>query len=61
MKNTDAGIKCFHAIDKYSQSYEEFVSCFRHVTKENILQLYITQKDFLTSNNYPGGNPGYNI
>ena len=55
-----AGINCNHAFDKYSQAYGEIVSCFRHLSKDNILQQYITQKDFITSNNYPEGNPGYN-
>ena len=31
------------------------------MAKDNILQAYITQKDFITSNNYPDGNPGYNL
>ena len=60
-KLPDAGINCDYAIDKYSQAYGEIVSCFRHLAKDNILQPYITQKDFVTTNNYPGGNPGYNL
>ena len=57
----DAGKNCSYAIDKYSQAYGEIGSCFRHLAKDDILQLYITLKDFKTSNNYPDGNPGYNI
>ena len=41
------------SIDKYSQAYGETVSCFRHLGKDNILQPYFTQKDFLTSNVNP--------
>ena len=46
----DAGVNCNHAIDEYSHAYGEIVSCFRHSSKGNILQPYITQKDFITSN-----------
>ena len=60
-KFPDAGKNCNYAIDKYSQAYGEIVSCFRHLAKDNILQTYITQKDFVTSDNYPVGNPGYNL
>ena len=49
-------MKCIHAIDKYSQAYGK-----RHLAKVNILQPHITQKDFINSNNYPDGNPGYNL
>ena len=48
-------------IDKWSQAYGEIVSCFRHLSKDNKIQPYIAQKDFITSNNYPDGNPGYNL
>ena len=57
----DAGTNCNHAIDKYSQALGENVSCFRHLAEYNILQPYITQKDFITSNNYPDGNSGNKI
>ena len=60
-KFTDAGINCNYAIDKFSPAYGEIVSCFRHLAKDNILQPYITQKDFVTSKNCPYGNPGYNL
>ena len=60
-KILDAGINCNYAIDKQSQAYGKIVSCFRHLVNDNILQPYITQKDFVTSNNYPDGNPGYNL
>ena len=57
----DAGKNCEYAVDKNSQAYREVVSCFRHLAKYNILQKYITQKDFVTSKNYPDDNPGYNL
>ena len=60
-KLPDGREKCIYAIDKFSQVYGEIVSSFRHLATDNILQLYITQKDFITSNNYPDGNPGYNL
>ena len=60
-KFPDAGINCNYGIDKYSQAYGEIVSCFRHLSKDNILQPYITQKDFVTSNEYLNDNPGYKL
>ena len=60
-KFPDAGRNCNYAFDKISQAYGEFVSCFRHLAKDNLLQPYITQKDFVTSSTYPDGNPGYNL
>ena len=60
-KLPDAGICCNYATDKNSQALVEIVSCFRHLADDNDLQPYITQKDFITSNNYPDGNPGYNL
>ena len=60
-KFPDAGINCIYAIDKYSQAYGENVSCFKHLAKDKILRPYITQKDFITTNSYPDGNPGYNL
>ena len=60
-KFPDAGRDCSHAIDKCSQAYGEIVSCFRQLGKDDSLQPHITQKDFITSNNYPDCNPGYNL
>ena len=60
-KPPDAGTNCNYAIHKYSQAYGEVVSCFRHLAKDDFLQPYITQKDFVTSNDYPDGNLGYNF
>ena len=60
-KFPDAGIKYISAIDKKSQAYGKIVSCFRHLAKDNILQPHKTQKDFITSNDFPDGNLGYNL
>ena len=60
-KLPDVGRKRHCAIVKNSQAYVENVSCLRHIAKDNILQPYITQKDFITSINFPGGNPGYKL
>ena len=60
-KFPDVGRNCNYAIDKYSQAFGEIVSCFRHFAKAKILQPYVTQKDFITSNNYTDGNPGYKL
>ena len=59
-KFPDAGKKCNYALFRYSQAYEEIVSCFRQSAKDSILQPYLTQKEFISSNIYPNGNPGYN-
>ena len=60
-KFPNAGKNCNYAIDTFWKSYGESVSCIRHLAKYNTLQPFITQKDFVTSNNYPDGNPGYNL
>ena len=60
-KIPDAGTICNYAIDKYSQAYGKIGSSFRHFSKDKTLQPYITQKDFINSNNYPDVNPGYNL
>ena len=60
-KFPDAGLNCNYAIETYSQAYGEFVPCFRHLTKDNILPPYITQKNIVTSNDYTDDNPGHNL
>ena len=60
-KNTDASIICIYAIEKNSQAYEEFATCFRDLAKDNIFLPYNTQRDFLTSINYPDGIPDFNL
>ena len=49
-KYTDAGNNCGYAIAKHSPAYGKVVSCFRHLAKDDILQPFITQKDFVSSN-----------
>ena len=57
----DAIINSKYALDKYSQADRGIVYSFRHSGKDNTLQPYVTQKDFITSNIYPDGNLGYNL
>ena len=45
--------------DDYSQGYGQIEEAFRALTKDNILQLCITEDDFRSSND--GENIGYNI
>ena len=52
-EDPDAGINCNYAVNIYSQAYGENVSCFRYLAKNDNSQPYITQKDFITSNEYP--------
>ena len=58
---SDTGINFINTYDNFSQAFGEIVSCFRPLSKDNILQPYITQKDFITSKIYPEGNPGYTL
>ena len=58
-KLPDARITCIYAIDNYSQAYGEIVSCFRHLANDKFIQPYITQRNFIISNNYSDGNPDY--
>ena len=60
-KLPDAGIYCTYAIDKYSKAYGEIVSWFRLLANDNILQPYLTQKNFIASTNYLDDNAGFNI
>ena len=50
-----------NAIDKLSQAYGEIVSLFRHLSRDSIVQPYITKNNFITSNTCPDGNSGYNL
>ena len=45
--------------DVYSQGYGQIKEVFRYLTKDNILQPYISEDDFRSDNN--GNNIGYNI
>ena len=45
--------------DDYSQGYGMVKEAFKALTKDNILQPYISEDDFRSANN--GNNIGYNI
>ena len=45
--------------DNYSQAYGENKKAFKALTKDDILQLYISHSDFRSSNN--GNDVGYNL
>ena len=51
-KHPDARINFTFVVDKRSKAYGESVSCLRHLAKEKILQAYIKQEDFISSNDY---------
>ena len=58
-KHPDSGILLNYEDDDYSQGYGQIKEAFRALTKDNILQLYISEHDFRSSND--GDNIGYNI
>ena len=58
-KYPDPRMTFISAIDKFSQAYGGIVSCFRHLAKDNVLQPYLAQKDYISFNSYPEGNSGY--
>ena len=58
-KNPDSGILLNYNDDDYSQGYCQIKEVFKALTKENILQPYITEFDFRSSND--GDKIGYNI
>ena len=49
-KNLDAGEISTYEYAKYCQSYGQSVSCFKNLTKNGILQPWMTQADIITSN-----------
>ena len=51
-KNPDAGKKFNYDHGNYSQIYGEGLSCFRHLTGNNILSPYLTQNDFISNIGY---------
>ena len=51
-KSPDAGTKCDYEHDKISQTNIEILSCFRQLTIHNLLQTYLSQKDYETSNDH---------
>ena len=58
-KYPDSGILLNYNDDDYSQGYGEIKEAFKALTKDNILQPYISEHDFRSSND--GNNIGYNI
>ena len=55
----DSGILLNYDDDDYNQGYGLIKEAFRALTKDDILQPYITENDFRSSNN--GNDIGYNI
>ena len=55
----DFGILLIYDDDDYSQGYGQIKEAFRSLTKDDILQPYISEDDFRSSNE--GNNIGYNI
>ena len=58
-KYPDSGILLNYNDDDYSQGYGENKEAFKALTKDDLLQPYISDADFRSSNN--GDNIGYNI
>ena len=58
-KYPDSGILLNYNDDDYSQGYGQIKEAFNALTKDNLLQPYLSDDDFRSSNN--GDNIGYNI
>ena len=58
-KYPDSAILLNYDDDDYSQGYGQIKEAFKALTKDNILQPYISEDDFRSDNN--GDNIGYNI
>ena len=58
-KYPDSGILLNYNDDDYSQGYGKIKEAFKALTKDNLLQQYISEHDFRSSND--GNNIGYNI
>ena len=58
-KYPDSGILLNYNDDNYSQGYGQVKEAFKALTKYNLLQPYISDADFRSSND--GNNIGYNI
>ena len=59
-KYTDTGILLNYDDDDYSQGYHQIKEASRALTKDDILQSYITEEDFRTSN-VRAADVGYNL
>ena len=58
-KYPDSGILLNYNDDNYSQGYGQIKEAFKALTKDNLLQPYISDNDFRSSND--GDNIGHNI
>ena len=58
-KYPDSGVLINYNDDDYSQAYGQIKEAFKALTKDNILQPYISEHDFRSSND--GNDIGYNI
>ena len=58
-KYPDSGILLNYNDDNYSQGYGQIKEAFKALTKDNLLQPFISDADFRSSND--GDNIGYNI
>ena len=58
-KYPDSGILLNYNDDNYCQGYGQIKEAFKALTKDNLLQPYISEHDFRSSND--GNNIGYNI
>ena len=59
-KYPDTGILLNYDDDDYSQGYHQIKEAFRALLKDNILQTYISEEDFRTSN-VRAADVGYNL
>ena len=59
-KYPDAGILLNYTNDDYSQSYHQIKEAFKALTKDDILQPYISEEDFRTSK-VRAADVGYNL
>ena len=59
-KYPDAGILLYYDDDDYSQGYHQFKEVFKALTKDHILQPYISEEDFRSSNAV-ANDVGYNL
>ena len=58
-KNPDSGIIIKYNDDEYSQGYGQIKEAFKALTKDDILQSYISDNDFRSS--HDGTDIGYNL
>ena len=59
-KYPDTGILLNYADDDYSQGYHQIKEAFKALTKDDILQPYISEEDFRSSN-AAANDVGYNL